>query len=324
MVSDQADRQSRYHGRVDTRVITTFVALARTGSFTAAATELHLAQSTVTAHIQTLERELRLRLFDRLPSGAVLTESGRRTLEKASDLLDAEAALRTDAAATGPIEGVVTIGATESLCGHLLPDVIASLHRTHPGVDVQLTPVGTADGIEQLRSGRLSLGLMIEPSLEVPDLVVDELGKLRLAFVCEPGHPLAGTRAGWPELAEHRWFLLEEGCAYSDDVARQLRDIPGARPRITRLGSVEAARACIAAGLGLGQLPTFAVDTHRLARFEAPRVVQPALLLARHRRRSPDRALTAVITAVSAGAQSLVRVPAARPQGHDMATLAWR
>lgn len=61
---------------MDTRLLRTFTTLARTGGFTAAAAELHLAQSTVTVHIRTLERELGTRLFDRLPTGTLLTESG--------------------------------------------------------------------------------------------------------------------------------------------------------------------------------------------------------------------------------------------------------
>ncbi|MGO4750338.1 LysR family transcriptional regulator, partial [Streptomyces sp. 2MCAF27] len=66
---------------MDTRLLRTFVSLARTGSFTAAATELHLAQSTVTVQIRSLERELGTRLFDRLPAGTTPTPSGRRLLE---------------------------------------------------------------------------------------------------------------------------------------------------------------------------------------------------------------------------------------------------
>ena len=52
---------------MDTRLLRTFAALARTGNFTATAAELHLAQSTVTVHVRTLEKDLGTRLFDRLP-----------------------------------------------------------------------------------------------------------------------------------------------------------------------------------------------------------------------------------------------------------------
>jgi DNA-binding transcriptional LysR family regulator len=287
---------------MDTRLISTFVAVARSGSFTAAGAELHLAQSTVTAHIQSLERELGVRLFDRLPAGAVLTEAGQRTLDRANRLLDAEADLRSDT--DGPLEGTVAIGAPESLCAYLLPGVIASLHRNHPAVDVQLMPVGTQDAVEQLRSGRLSLAVMVEPSLADPDLVVEPVGTLELTFVGAPEHARA--------VRKDRWFLLEEGCAYSDDVARLLET--SARPRLTRLGSVEATRACVAEGLGLTLLPTFAVSEHladgRLVRFDGPPVRQQSILLARHRRRSLGRAAHAVLDELRRGSAALATSPA--------------
>lgn len=281
-------------------MLATFVALARTGSFTATAAELHLAQSTVTAHIQALEKQLRLRLFDRLPSGAALTDEGRRVLAKAALVLDAEAELRAEPAETGPVEGVVRIGAPESLCGALLPPVVAALRRRHPGVDVTLTPSGTSAAIDALRDGSLSLAVLIEPGIDAADLVVERLGALELAFVRGRGTEVTAT--SWAELAVSHWFLLEEGCAYSDQVARCL----GPNLRATRLGSVEATRACVAAGLGLAVVPSFAVDERRLARFTAPPIPAPALLLARHGRRSVGRALRVVEDEVRRGAVKLL------------------
>ena len=280
-------------------MLATFAALARTGSFTSAATELHLAQSTVTAHIQALEKELRLRLVDRLPGGAVLTEAGKRVLDKATLVLAAEAELRGERAEHGPIEGTVRIGAPESLCGQLLPPVVAALRRRHPGVDVTLNPVGTAAAIDALRAGALSLALLIEPSIDAADLVVERLGTLDIAFVADRRTPVTATT--WAELAHWHWFLLEEGCAYSDEVARLL---PGARA--TRLGSIEATRACVAAGLGLAVLPGFAVDERRLARFAGPPLTEPDLLLVRHARRSAGRALPVVEEEVRRGAAKLI------------------
>jgi DNA-binding transcriptional LysR family regulator len=293
--------------RVDTRLISTFVTLARSGSFTAAGAELHLAQSTVTAHVQALERELGVRLFDRLPAGAVLTEAGRRTWELANGVLDAEATLRADALADGPITGTVVVGATESLCAYLLPHVIAALHRNHPKVDVQLMPVGTAEGRSRLRTGRLTLAVMIEPSVNDQDLVVEPLGVLDLSFVSARDHPVARTRTTWHDLVAHRWFLLEEGCTYSDGVAREFHAMTGARPMLTRLGSVEATRACVAEGLGLTLLPTFAVDGHedRLAYFDGPATPRQSILLAHHRRRSLGRAAHAVADELAKGAAAL-------------------
>jgi DNA-binding transcriptional LysR family regulator len=65
---------------MDLEHLKTYRAVARTGSFTAAADLLHYAQSTVSVHIRSLETEVGAPLFDRLPAGARLTEAGRRLM----------------------------------------------------------------------------------------------------------------------------------------------------------------------------------------------------------------------------------------------------
>ncbi|MEU0805894.1 LysR family transcriptional regulator [Streptomyces sp. NPDC005970] len=290
---------------MDTRLLRTFVALARTGSFTSAATELHLAQSTVTVQIRSLERELGTRLFDRLPAGTTPTPSGRRLLEEAERVLDAEARLRAAAAAgngegaDGAVEGQVALGAGESLCSSHLPRVIASLRRTHPGVDVHLHTADTATAMEGLRSGRLDLVLLLEPEIDAADLVTRPIAHEPLVYVAAPGHRLAGREAGWAELAGESFFVHEEGCSYSDRLARSLLTLPGPPPRLTRFGSIEAARACVAAGLGLTLLPEATVERQLrdglLARVDGPAVPPVPVQLTRHRRRwtSPAAQLVA-------------------------------
>ncbi|MEW2569152.1 LysR family transcriptional regulator [Streptomyces sp. NPDC047070] len=274
---------------MDTRLLHTFTALARTGSFTAAAAELHLAQSTVTVHIRTLERELGTRLFDRLPAGTLLTEYGRMMLERAEDVLDAVARLKADG--EGEVRGPVAVGAPESLCSTRVPGVIAALRTSHPEMDVRLYAAGTAECVEGLRSGRLDLALLLEEDADFGDVTTEPITREPLALVCAPGHPLAARTHAvtWTELAAENFFLLEQGCSYSDELERRLLAVPGSRPRPTRFGSVDAARSCVAAGLGLTLLPLTTVEEHvrqgRLVQVPGPRFADVPVRLARHRRR---------------------------------------
>lgn len=288
---------------MDTRLLETFASVARTGGFTTSAGELHLAQSTVTAQVKALERELRTVLFHRLPSGAVLTEDGRRLLGAAEQVLAAEAGLRRMAAGDTPVAGKVSVGAPDSLCAVLLPAAIAALRRIHPAVDVRLIPASTAEAVDGLRSGRLSVAVVVETALDEPDIAVTEIGRLDVALLAAPGHPAARGLAGWARLAAEEFYLLEEGCVYCDHLAARLRAVPGGTARLTRLGSVDAARACCLAGLGLTLLPTVTVAA-QLASRELVRVAGPAIepvpvLLARYRRRSSGRAAEAVMTAIT-------------------------
>lgn len=276
---------------MDTRLLHTFTTLARTGSFTAAAAELHLAQSTVTVHIKALERELGARLFDRVPTGALLTETGRRLLAEAENVLDAVARLRAGCDSDGAVRGRVVVGAPESLCAGRLPGVVAALRTRHPEVDVHLYAAGTAECVDGLRSGRLDLALLLEREAGFPEVTAEPVAREPLALLCAAGHPLASrTEAvSWEDLAGESFFLLEQGCSYSDELERRLLAVPGARPRLTRFGSVDAARNCVAAGLGLAVLPLTTVEEHlrtgRLAQVRGPHFADVPLHVARHRRR---------------------------------------
>ncbi|MET1072786.1 MAG: LysR family transcriptional regulator [Umezawaea sp.] len=228
---------------MDTRLLRTFQVLARTGSFTATATELHLVQSTVTTQIKSLEHDLGAKLVDRLPGGAVLTEAGARVLEGAHEVLAAEQRLRDAARSTPDVTGDVRLGAPESMCAYRLPRIVADLAERWPGVTVHLTPVGTRAALDGVRDGVLDLALVLEDEPPVTALSSVAVGVERIDLVASPGHPDEG-----------RYFLLEEGCSYTD---RFVRGLPGVRP--TRFGSIEAARSCVVAGLGLSVLPRVSV-----------------------------------------------------------------
>ncbi|RCV57758.1 LysR family transcriptional regulator [Marinitenerispora sediminis] len=274
---------------MDTRLLRTFVTLARTGGFTSAAAELHLAQSTVTVQIRTLERELRARLFDRVPSGAVLTETGRRLLDHADRVLAAEARLRAEAAADSAETGLVTVGATESLCAYRLPGAVMALRRTHPGIEIRLVASGKSEALDRITAGQLDLALLLDADVAAPRVHAEPIGHERPVLVAAPGHPLVGREATWPELAAESFVLLEEGCGYCDDLADRLRRIPDARPRLTRFGSIESVRACVAAGLGLGLLPEVSIAPDiaagRLGVIPQPRLPDVPVQLVRHRDR---------------------------------------
>lgn len=270
---------------VDTRLLRTLLVLARTGSFTATAAELHLVQSTVTSQVKALERHLGARLFDRLPSGARLTEAGRQAVEHAREVLTSEQRLRDAVRGSTAVEGDVRIAAPESVCAYRLPQRIADVAMRWPGISVHLSPAGTRQALAGVRNGTLDLALVLEDAVVAPGLKVTAIGAEPIELVSAPGVVL-----------DERYFLLEEGCSYSDRFVREL----SATPSITRFGSIEAVRSCVVAGLGWTVLPRVAVaeqlDAGTLQRVrELP---DSTLFLVTDPRRTPSAAVRAVAAAL--------------------------
>jgi DNA-binding transcriptional LysR family regulator len=249
----------------------------------------------VTAQVQALEKELGLRLFDRLPRGVVLTSAGREVLAHAEAVLEAESRLRTVATsaggAGGPVTGRVVLAAGETLVSARLPGVIAALRRSHPSVEADLRTLGTADALSALRSGELDLALLLEDEAAFRDIECTPLAREPLVLVCSPEHPAAARGStDWAELAREDYFLHEQGCSYSDRfIERLIAAAQGAPLRITRFGSLEAARSCVAAGLGLSLLARAnvaeALASGRLTQVPGPQFPDVTVQLARHRRR---------------------------------------
>ncbi|MGI5466386.1 substrate-binding domain-containing protein [Streptomyces sp. CA-132043] len=165
-------------------------------------------------------------------------------------------------------------------------------------------PRGRASAVEGLRAGRLDCALFLEDQVDHPDLLAERIAGQPLVLLCSPSHPLAGRErpATWRELAQESFFLHEQGCSYSDWFAQRLLAVAGTQPRLTRFGSIEAARACVAAGLGLTVLPHANVAESlrdgRLTAVPGPALPDVSVHLARHRRRHPSRATRAVAAQV--------------------------
>ena len=150
---------------MELRQLTHFVAVAEECHFTRAARRLHIAQSSLSASIQTLERELGAQLFVRDKRQVRLTDAGRALLVEARRALSTVTAAREAVAAVqGGLRGRVSIGLARAVDhGHLMT-ALGRFHRAHPDVEVVLHHDGSARLLDQVRDGRLDLALLLMPS----------------------------------------------------------------------------------------------------------------------------------------------------------------
>jgi DNA-binding transcriptional LysR family regulator len=179
---------------VELRHLEHFVTVAEESSFTRAAARLHLVQSTLSASIRSLERELGARLFDRSTHHVELTEAGRALLPEAQTVLaDVEAARDAVTAAHGGLRGTVRVGIMHSLA---LIDVAGAMVRYRAErPQVQIVPKtalgGSAELAAQVADGNLDLAFVSLPGQRPPDLTFRELRAEPMLLVCAENDPLA-------------------------------------------------------------------------------------------------------------------------------------
>ena len=158
-----------------------FLAVAETGSLSAAARRLGLSQPTLGRHIAEMEARTGLSLFARQPRGLAPTEAALTLLPHARAMAEAAAHLSLAAAGRDPaLTGTVRLTASRIFAHHLLPPVLADLRRAEPGIEIELVP---SDISENLLYRQADIALrMYRPTQ--PDLVARHLGDRRA--LCRP------------------------------------------------------------------------------------------------------------------------------------------
>lgn len=145
-----------------------FVYIHHYGSFNKAAEILFLSQPSVTARIQSLERELGCKLFERLGRQIILTEEGRRFLPYAQQMLQVlqKGKQRIQTVRTTPEE--LTIGCTLSVSNYVIPELLPRLKQQYPHTNVKLVTATTDQLVSRLLGKELDIAFvrkMLHPSI---------------------------------------------------------------------------------------------------------------------------------------------------------------
>ena len=155
------------------RSIITFLKVAELKNFSKAAEKLGYSQSAVTVQIKQLEKELGIRLFERVGKGAVLTESGQDFVFHANEILNT-AKQAVDAVrgsekkqSEREITGVLRVGSVESVSTALLPEILMEFHRICPQVEIVVHTSKRDVLIEEIRGNSLDLFLTLEKKADI-------------------------------------------------------------------------------------------------------------------------------------------------------------
>ena len=242
------------------RQLATFAAVVQTGSFTRAAAALGYVQSSVTAHIQALEQELGLPLFDRLGRQVALTPAGRRFLGYSNRLLVLAEEARTSVGMPNEPLGTLTLSAPESICVYQLPRLLRAARDQFPQLRLIFRPTPSADLVRAVRDGALDLAFMISDPLVAPRPGCELLRQEAIALVAAPTHPLVAAASVVPaDLADLTILVTEIGCAYRVQFERVLHQAQVVPQQVLEFSSIEAIKQCVAAEMGVAVLPHMTV-----------------------------------------------------------------
>ncbi|NIZ60285.1 LysR family transcriptional regulator [Sedimentitalea sp. CY04] len=132
----------------DWSLIQSFLAVAETGSLSAAARQLNRSQPTLGRHIQTLEQDLGCQLFDRHPRGLQLSPSGTQLLPMAREMhAQMNAIALSVAGQSQQLSGTVRITASVFASHYVLPPILAQIRQQEPSIDLELVPSDSSENL---------------------------------------------------------------------------------------------------------------------------------------------------------------------------------
>ncbi len=240
----------------------TFVTVIDCGSFSAAAVRLGLTQPAVSLQVRQLEQRLGSRLIERVGRKARTTAAGAELLDHAGRIDAAVAsALEAMARHASGAMGRVRLGTGATACIFLLPPILGGLRRTYPNLDITVSTGNTADIVKAVDENLIDIGLVTMPAsgrmLDITPVLNDEF-----VVVAPPGMTLP-ARVTATALSQLPVLLFEPG-----GNTRRIADEWFARSGvelkpIMSLGSVEAIKEMVGAGLGCAVLPGMAIRRDR-------------------------------------------------------------
>ncbi|MGT2446514.1 LysR family transcriptional regulator (plasmid) [Ensifer adhaerens] len=208
------------HHRIDWEDLRFVLAVAEANSLAAAARALGVNHTTVLRRVGSFEQKLGVRLFDRLPSGYMLTAGGEELLAVARQM--AETVTELERRLTGQdlrLEGSLRITTTDTLMASILPSILADFRQRHPGV---LLEVSTSNALANL--SHRDADVAIRPAVDSPDALVGRrIAKVAFAVYAAPSYlDVRELTADTLDIAREHWIGLGDALA-STSVARWMR-----------------------------------------------------------------------------------------------------
>ncbi len=240
--------------RITLRQLEIFTEVYRAQTVTGAAKRIGLSQAATSQALAELENLLQKRLFDRHGRRVILNQTGRQLLPAAVEVLDRV----RDIERAGTQEDVtISLFASLTVGNYMLPPIISRFLQARRGYHFNVQIGNTDQVLESLLHFESDAG-WVEGLLDHEDMLSFPWRADELVIVARPDDPLASREVGPDDLAKATWILREKGsgtrAVFEHAIAGHFR--PSRVP--VEFGGIEAVKAAVVAGMGLGCISRFA------------------------------------------------------------------
>ena len=251
--------------RYTLRQLEVFLAVARTGSLTAASNELAMSQSAASGALKELETRFDTQLFDRVGKRLKINPAGRALQTKAEELLQRASDLQATLSNKGGF-GSITVGATMTIGNYLFVDMFTEFKQQYNDADIRLSVGNTREIVDKVLSYQVDLGL-IEGEVNEPDIDVLPWRTDEMVVVCSPEHPLAkeNNPLTREQVVRLDWIVREKGSGTRQTFERGMYGILQDLNYVLELEQIEAMKRAVTLNLGVSCLSKISVE-HELER----------------------------------------------------------
>lgn len=282
-----------------------FTTVAKLKSFTAASEKLRVRQPSISLLVQSLSRELGVKLFERLGNKVYLTEPGKKLLQRAEEILTkVDVIWEGIEHIKGLKKGKLAIGGSATAAASFLPLLAQTFKANHPGLDVSLQVFQSEILQRKLLDGELDVAILSSrPRSHL--LVSEPYYEEEIVVIAPPDHPLTKKRSVPLELLTKEPLITHEKNTPIRDMLEEAFDAGGLSftPVLEvnyEWGARDAIRSAVASGVGIGFLPRCHVASDlaagRLAELTVPSLaLKQVVYVAFHKRKKSSSFVEAFV-----------------------------
>ncbi|MEH7113266.1 LysR family transcriptional regulator [Neobacillus niacini] len=246
---------------MEIRHFVTFKKIIETGSFTQAAEHLGYTQSTVTSHIQALEQQIGVPVFDRMGRKVILTDVGKKLLHYSQEILETYGKIENLAIEEKDVRGEIKIAAPESLTVYRLEPILREYRKKFPHVSISLSNATCGDNKRAILNGSADVSFVMLPQLQDSDLIVHSMLDERIVLVGSPDCSLNILDERYENQKISECLIVnEKECSYRMVFEEYLGEREIVPSHTMELWSIEAMKRCVMSGLGIAYLPLMTVN----------------------------------------------------------------